>query len=277
MPRSRRAKSAAATPLSTDMADARSFFGPDDPPPYTEECLEGDSDFLITVDHASARIPASLGTLGVSPSELTRHIAWDIGALGVARGLSRRLNATLIASNYSRLVIDCNRDPHVPSAIPLISEYTAIPGNEGLSEAARQQRVDALFTPYQSRIAALLDARAAAGRRTILVSQHSMTPTFKGQSRAMHAAILYNRDRRFAGAMLDLLRADPTRVIADNEPYFVSDDTDYTVPVHAERRGLLQVEIEGRQDLVTPDSGQAEWADRIAHALVQARQLCLGE
>ena len=259
------------------MADVTPFFGPDDPPPYLEECLDGDSDFLITVDHASARIPASLGTLGVAPSELTRHIAWDIGALGIARGLSRHLNATLIASNYSRLVIDCNRDPRVPSAIPLISEYTAIPGNEGLSDAARQQRVDALFTPYQSRIAALLDARAAAGRQTILVSQHTMTPNFKGQARAMHAAILYHRDRRLAGAMLAALRADPSLVIADNEPYFVSDETDYTVPVHAERRGLLHVEIEVRQDLVTTDAGQAEWAERLADALVQARQLFLGE
>ena len=261
MLRSRSSRSAAVTLPSTDMADVTPFFGPDDPPPYLEECLDGDSDFLITVDHASARIPASLGTLGVAPAELTRHIAWDIGALGIARGLSRHLNATLIASNYSRLVIDCNRDPRVPSAIPLISEYTAIPGNEGLSDAARQQRVDALFTPYQSRIAALLDARAAAGRQTILVSQHTMTPNFKGQARAMLAA----------------LRADPSLVIADNEPYFVSDETDYTVPVHAERRGLLHVEIEVRQDLVTTDAGQAEWAERLADALVQARQLFLGE
>jgi len=259
------------------MKDATPFFGENDPPPVLEERLRGASDFLITVDHASARIPAGLGSLGVETSELTRHIAWDIGALGVARALSQRLDATLIASNYSRLVIDCNRDPLVPSAIPMISEYTAIPGNEGLDEASRQQRIDALFTPYQSGIGELIDARAAEGRQTILVSQHTMTPVYKGQTRAMHAAILYNRDRRLAGAMLDALRANPALVIADNEPYFVSDTSDYTVPVHAERRGLLHVEIEVRQDLVTTDSGQAEWAERIAEALVQSRRHCLGE
>ena len=256
---------------------SHSLLGVDEPPAYWEDRLEGSSDFLITVDHASARIPRALGHLGVSESELARHIAWDIGALGVARGLSSRLDATVIASNYSRLVIDCNRHPDVPSAIPEVSEYTAILGNQALTESARRQRVSELFSPYQNRIAALLDARDAAGRRTILVTQHTMTPVYKGVARPMHAAILYNRDRRFAQAMLRILRSDTTLVVADNEPYFVSDDTDYTIPVHGERRGLLHVEIEVRQDLVTTIDGQERWADILTRALTAARQDCLEE
>jgi predicted N-formylglutamate amidohydrolase len=259
------------------MTSTKRLLSPQDVPPYLEERIDGRSEFLITVDHAANRIPACLGDLGVSASERERHIAWDIGALGIARGVSERLDATVIASNYSRLVIDCNRDPTVPSSIPTISEYTPVPGNEGLSVSDRRLRIEEIFTPYQQRIAELLDLRSRAGRPTILVCQHSMTNVYKGSSRAMHAAILYNRDRRYAGAVLDALRAEPGLVVADNEPYFVSDDTDYTVPVHAERRGLLHVEIEVRQDLVATESGQELWADRIARALVSARRALLGD
>jgi predicted N-formylglutamate amidohydrolase len=253
-----------------------SWLQADDPPAYLEENLDGRGDFLITVDHASPRIPRRLGTLCVAEAELARHIAWDIGALGLARHMSRHLDATLIASNYSRLVIDCNRDPRVPSAFPELSEHTVIPGNVGLSQGDREARVGALFKPYQSRIHDLIEERKAAGRRTVLVSQHTMTPVYKGQRREMHAAVLYHRDRRLAGALLDALRADPTLVIAENEPYFVSDETDYTIPVHGERRGLLHVEIEVRQDLVTTPEGQAEWARRLSTALLLADRHCRG-
>ncbi len=249
-----------------------SLLAPTDPPPYEEHRIDGTSDFFITVDHASPRIPGRLGDLGVSAAERARHIAWDIGALGIARALSEKLDATLVATSYSRLVIDCNRDPAMDTSIPTVSEYTPIPGNEGLSAEGRAARVAEIFEPYHRRITDLLDARRAAGRETILVAQHSMTDVYKGNARAMHAAVLYNRDRRFAGAVLDALRAQSGLVIADNEPYFVSDATDYTVPVHAERRGLLHVEIEVRQDLVASESGQHEWAGRLADALLAARK-----
>jgi predicted N-formylglutamate amidohydrolase len=103
-----------------------------------------------------------------------------------------------------------------------------------------------------------------------------MTNIFKGVKREMHAAVLYNRDRRFAGLVLDMLRRDSDLLIADNEPYFVSDDTDYTIPRHGEARGLPHVEIEIRQDLVSDDAGQAQWARRIARALRDAEQTLAG-
>ena len=244
----------------------------DEPPAFSEARRHGRSNFVIVVDHASARIPRSLSDLGVPQSELQRHIAWDIGALAVARYVSEALDAPMVAQNYSRLVIDCNRDPKVATSIPTVSESTGIPGNIGLSEEQRLARRAAVFDPYHERIAALLDERKAAGRPTILVSQHSMTDIYKGVRREMHAAVLYNRDRRFAGLLLDMLRREDHLHIADNQPYFVSDETDYSIPHHGEGRELPHVEIEIRQDLLLEEAGQREWATRIATALRDAER-----
>jgi predicted N-formylglutamate amidohydrolase len=252
-------------------SDAR-LLADDEPPAFLEVPGQAQSNFMIVVDHAGSRIPRALANLGLPPAELQRHIAWDIGALRVAQRTAAALGAPLVAQNYSRLVIDCNRDPRVASSIPLISETSEIPGNRNLSPSDMAARRAEVFEPYHSRIAKLLDERLAAGRTTILVAQHTMTDVYHGVRRGMHAAVLYNRDRRFAGLTLDKLRRDPSLVIADNEPYFVSDETDYTVPHHAEARSLPYVEIEIRQDLVTDDAGQAEWAARIAQALKDAER-----
>jgi predicted N-formylglutamate amidohydrolase len=244
----------------------------DEPPAFQEYQIHGQSDFIIVADHAGARIPRRLANLGLPDFELKRHIAWDIGALGVARRVAEIIDAPLVAQNYSRLVIDCNRDPQVLTSIPRISEVREIPGNLDLSAAEIAARRADIFDPYHRRIRDLIDARLAAGRRVILVAQHTMTDVYKGARREMHAAVLYNRDRRFAGLVLEMLRREQHLIVADNEPYFVSDETDYTIPHHAESRELLHVELEIRQDLVTDEAGQAEWAQRIAGALEDARR-----
>jgi predicted N-formylglutamate amidohydrolase len=261
----------AAMPKSIDP-----LLAPDEPPPFSQWRAEGRSNFVIVADHASWRIPRRLGDLGLPASELRRHIAWDIGCLGVAQQVAAALDAPLIAQNYSRLVIDCNRDPGVITSIPTVSEWSSIPGNLGLSAAQIAARRSEIFDPYHDCVRALLDARLAAGRPTILVAQHSMTDVFKGIRREMHAAILYNRDRRFAGLVLDGLRREPDLVVGDNEPYFVSDATDYTIPRHGEARGLPHVEIEIRQDLIGEEAGQSEWARRITRALLEAEHAFLG-
>jgi predicted N-formylglutamate amidohydrolase len=242
----------------------------DEPPPFIAANRQGRSNFVIVVDHASARIPRRLGDLGLPAAQLQRHIAWDIGALAVAWRVADELDAPLVAQNYSRLVIDCNRDPTVATSIPLVSELTEIPGNKGLSEEQRLVRRTEIFDPYHNHIRALLDERAAAGRPTILVSQHSMTNIFKGLRREMHAAVLYNRDRRFAGLVLEMLRREAGLVVTENQPYFLSDETDYSIPLHGEARGLPHVEIEIRQDLLLHESGQHEWSQRISRALRDA-------
>ena len=185
------------------------------------------------------------------------------------------LDAALIAQNYSRLVIDCNRDPDAESSIPTLSETTVIPGNADLTEAHRTARRVEIFEPYHQRIRERLNARQEAGRPTILVALHSMTDVYLGAKREMHAAILYNRDRRFADLMLENLRRERGLIIADNEPYFVSDATDYSIPRHGEARGLPHVEIEMRQDLVGNEAGQEEWAERMSRALLAAQQTLL--
>jgi predicted N-formylglutamate amidohydrolase len=244
----------------------------DESSPVREWRREGRSTFVIVVDHASHRIPKRLGDLGLPPSELHRHIAWDIGSLAVAQRVSAALDAPLVAQNYSRLVIDCNRDPAVSSSIPTLGESLEIPGNIGLSAQQRAARRAEIFDPYHAHVRALLDERLSAGRATILVAQHSMTDVFKGVRRPMHAAVLYNRDRRFAGLVLERLRREPQLLIGDNEPYFVSDATDYTIPKHGEARGLPHVEIEIRQDLILNDAGQVQWAERITSALLGAER-----
>ncbi len=259
-----------------DLGDEKSGFrllAADEPPPVFAERPRGRSSFVIVVDHAGARIPRALANLGVPASELERHIAWDIGSLGLARQMSALLDAPLIAQNYSRLVIDCNRDPRVAASIAEMSEYVPVPGNIGRAEAELAARRSEIFEPYHAHIRALLDERQAAGRRTILVAQHTMTDIYKGARRDMHAAVLYNRDRRFAGLVLDELRKEPDLTVADNQPYFVSDETDYTIPRHGEGRRLPHVEIEIRQDLVKEEAGQAAWAERLARALEAAGEI----
>ncbi len=213
-------------------------------------------------------MPRKLASLGVSAADLGRHIAWDIGAAAVTIKLAATLDAFAILQRYSRLVIDCNRRPGVPTSIVRLSESTRIPGNEHVTVEEAAEREREIFRPYHERIQIELDARQRQRRPTILISVHSFTPRFHGNPRRWHAGVLYNRDPRLAVELLRRLRAEPGLVIGDNEPYSVSDATDYTIPVHGEQRGLMHVGIELRQDLITAEQGQREWTERLARALV---------
>jgi predicted N-formylglutamate amidohydrolase len=239
----------------------------DEPVPVTAYNPNGKSPFLLVADHAGNAIPRALGRLGVAEAECERHIAWDIGIAGLGRLLASALDATLIQQNYSRLVIDCNRPPGTPTSIPDISEHTPIPGNVGLNEASQAARVREIFLPYHERIDAELGRRRQAGRPTALIALHSFTPVYKGAQRPWHAGVLYNRDGRLAHRLMALLNAEQGLFVGDNAPYFVSDASDYTIPVHAERRGLPHVAVEIRQDLISAEDGQRAWAERLARLL----------
>jgi predicted N-formylglutamate amidohydrolase len=247
--------------------DTSLLLGPRDVPPVREYNDSGRSPFLLTCDHYGRLIPQALGDLGLPESELVRHIAWDIGIAGVAEMLSKHLDAHLIVQRYSRLVIDCNRPPDVASSIPLISEATTIPGNEGISREAAALRRAEIFDPYHHRIGAIIDQRRQRNMPTILVSLHSFTPVYAGIARPWHIGTLYQRDKILPPLLLQSLRAEPDLVVGDNEPYAVSDDTDYTIPVHAEARGLMNTGIEIRQDLISDQAGEKAWADRLARIL----------
>src|SRR6266851_5646581 len=249
------------------VGDPLRLLGEGDPAPVRVLWPEGASPFLLTADHAGRAVPRVLGDLGLPASELTRHIACDIGISGVTEMLSKALDATAVLQAYSRLIIDCNRHPGWASSIPTISELTEIPGNRAIPPAEREARRREIFLPYHQRVAELLDRRRDAARRTVLIAMHSFTPVFKGEPRNIDIGILYNRDARLADIMLDLLRAEGDLVVGDNAPYAITEASDYTVPVHGERGGLPHVEIEIRQDLIVDEAGQAAWAARLARLL----------
>jgi predicted N-formylglutamate amidohydrolase len=253
-------------------AQSNKLLAADEPAPVSVHNANGQSPFLLVADHAGNLVPRALGGLGVAEAELQRHIAWDIGIAGLVRLLADALDATLIQQNYSRLVIDCNRPLDAASSIPDISENTAVHGNTGLNDASRTARALEIFRPYHDCIEAELDRRRQAGRATVLIALHSFTPVFKGAKRPWHAGVLYNRDARFARRLMALLRAEKQFTVGDNAPYTMSEATDYTIPVHAERRGLHHVLIEVRQDLIADEAGQRQWALRLARLLPLAYQ-----
>ncbi len=247
--------------------DITPLLAQDEPPPVIERHAGGSSAFFLTCDHYGRLIPRALGALGLSESERRRHIAWDIGIAGVAKQISAALDAHLIAQRYSRLVIDCNRPPRAASSIPAVSDATTIPANQGVTREAACERRELIFEPYHRRIAEALDQRQRGGMPTILVSLHSFTPVYAGVARPWHIGTLYHRDGRLPKLLLRELRAESALVVGDNQPYAVSDATDYTIPVHGEARGLISTGVEIRQDLIADAHGQREWAERLIRIL----------
>jgi predicted N-formylglutamate amidohydrolase len=227
------------------------------------------SDFLLVCDHASRRLPAALGTLGLSETELSSHIAWDIGAAGVARMLADRLDAALILQNYSRLAVDCNRPLTAPDSIPTRSEWVQIVANENLDDSAVNERVGEIFTPYHDALRRHIDQRQRDRRKTLLVSIHSFTPNYRGDARPWHVGVMYRSDARMAKALLLMLKRDDRLQVGDNEPYAIEEDSDYTLPTHGEARGIAHVGLEIRQDLIADEAGQKTWAGRLASMFKQ--------
>jgi predicted N-formylglutamate amidohydrolase len=253
------------------------LLGAEDVPPVFEKNTAGRSPFLLTSDHYGRLLPKKLGDLGVGESELTRHIAWDIGIAGVAEALSDHLDAHLIAQRYSRLVIDCNRPIGAASSIPAFSDATTIPGNERLSREDADRRQHEIFDPYHVRIDQVINGRARERRPTALVSLHSFTPVYAGVARPWHIAALYQRDKTLPPLLLRAFRAEGDLVVGDNEPYAVNDATDYTIPVHGEARGLVNTGIEIRQDLIADQEGQRQFAERLARIFREIEAALFGD
>ncbi|HUE44974.1 MAG TPA: N-formylglutamate amidohydrolase [Aestuariivirgaceae bacterium] len=226
----------------------------------------GRSAMLLVCEHAGRRIPKALGTLGLPASELDRHIAWDIGADGLARRLSELLDAPLVLQRYSRLVYDCNRPLESPGAMPVMSESTPIPGNEDLTVEQRQARTEALYRPFHAAVTRLIEAREAP----VLVTVHSFTPVYKGTPRTLDLGILHDDDARLADRLLRACEAEPDIAVRRNEPYGPQDGVTHTLQLHALPRGLENVMLEVRNDLIADEAGQQRMADRLAPLLAQA-------
>jgi predicted N-formylglutamate amidohydrolase len=233
---------------------------------------EAAAPYIIICDHASNVVPPDLVNLGLPAAELQRHIAWDIGAAGVAELLSSRFEAPAVICGTSRLVIDCNRHLTDPSSIPIMSDGTEIPGNANLSPAQRAERAQRFFRPYHDAIDALIEKKRAMGQVPAVFSIHSMTPAMRGNARPWQVAISWHEDQRLSAPMLGLLRRVPGITVGDNQPYALDPAEDYSVPHHAMRHGFAHIQVEFRQDEVATAEGIAVWARLFGNALHAALQ-----
>jgi predicted N-formylglutamate amidohydrolase len=258
---------------SDTSASTVALLGTDEPPPVELVNAGGRSSAVLVCDHAANRVPRQLGSLGLDAVQLADHIGWDPGAADVARLLSTLLDAPLVLSGYSRLVIDCNRPLCSAGSIAEQSDGVLVPGNRGLLPLDRERRVTALFQPYHEAIDRLLDARTR--RPSLLLSIHSFTPVLNGRPRPWHIGVSHWRDRRLATLMLGVLARSGEFTVGDNAPYPIDEDVDYTIPVHGEGRGLPSVMIEIRQDEIRTTTGAAAWATRLAESyrLIEAEAL----
>ena len=247
------------------------LLGDKDPPPVEISNPAGSARFLLIADHAGNVVPERLAGLGVDEAELHRHIGWDIGIAGLGEQLSGLIDASFIRQTYSRLVIDCNRDPEAADAIPEVSDGTRIPANVGLALEQRQRRIAEIHSPYQQAIADALARRDRPGEPAVLVALHSFTPRFAGEDRPWQIGVLHHKgEPAFALRVLKALRAMDGLVVGDNQPYQM-DGIDYTVPRHAYSTGRPYVELEIRQDLIDDAPGQSHWAAIVEAALAAVR------
>lgn len=242
---------------------------PSAPALYATVNASGTAPVLIVADHGGNAIPPELDQLGLTDEVLDRHIAWDPGSAVMARRLAERLDAPALIHNYSRLLIDPNRELRDPTSICVISDEVVVPGNRDLSPVDMNARADRFFHPYHRAIADALDGFARRGVAPVILSMHSFTPIIRGRTRPWQMGVLYGDDDRLAVPLMDrLVAVDPDLVIGDNEPYSGRNMHGYTVETHAIARGLANVLIEARQDLVRTDDGAIAWADRLVDALI---------
>ena len=237
------------------------------PAVVTIENSGGRAPVLVTCDHASNLVPESLANLGLNDHDLQRHIAYDIGALDLSKAIADRLDAPLIHSGYSRLVIDLNRHLDDPSCIPIISEGTEIPGNHPLNQDQRQTRIDELFSPYHQKFAQTLDEFQARGIHPVILAIHTFTPVYHGIDRPWHTGVMWDTDDRMALPFMDNLNMRGDLIVGNNQPYTALDPLGYAFDIHARKRGLPHLFIEVRQDLVTDEVGVMRWATIIHQAL----------
>ncbi|MBI1245448.1 MAG: N-formylglutamate amidohydrolase [Alphaproteobacteria bacterium] len=249
------------------MDDSRPFLTPDDPAPVVEIPAARETALVIVCDHAGRAVPRELGDMGVPPAEWERHIAWDIGAFEVSKRLAARFGCGVVASVYSRLVIDCNRRLDDPGLCPEISDGTPVPANMALSQAERARRIAALHVPYHDAVRRTLGAMRARGLVPVVVSMHSCTPVFKGFERPWHIGVLWKSDPRLPKPLMARLAGMDGVNVGDNEPYDARDGHGFTMGEHCERAGLPHALIEIRQDLIDTRAGCDRWAAVFGDAL----------
>ena len=237
-------------------------------PPCRIENPDGKAAMVLTCDHASWAVPASLENLGLSEDDLRRHIGWDIGAERVTLRLAERFDAPAVFSGYSRLVIDCNRKIGAESSIPRISDGTVIPGNADINGLEAERRAKALFDPYHRAIANVLDSIRSRGEEPVFVAVHSFTRRLQnGFARPWHYGVLWDQDPRIAPKLVAALRRNRGAVVGDNEPYSGRDHFDFSQDHHAGSAGLASALVEIRDDLIRDKAGIEQHSKILGDAL----------
>lgn len=237
------------------------LLSPGEPPVFTLLNADASSPLVLVCDHASNRIPQTFNNLGLNNEDLNSHIAWDPGAVLVAKSLSAQLDTALVLSNYSRLVIDCNRPMKSPELISEQSAGVVIPGNQSLTANDRELRIQTFFTPYHQAIDQLLSQRSGP---SVLLSIHTFTPELDGIKRPWQIGVASTIDQRFGRALYAGLQQFKELNIGFNQPYEIESEFDYTIPIHGQARGLLSAMIEIRQDGVCSALEAESWATRLA-------------
>lgn len=242
--------------------------------PAEVEHLDATSRCILVCEHASNAFPAPWGPLGLNAAAQSAHVAWDPGALGLARGLAVRLGACLVHAPVSRLIHDLNRPPDSPGAMPMQYEVFAIPGNRDLTPEDRAARVAAVYDPFQAGLASVIARRIALGLRPVIVTVHSFSPVWHGVPRSVEFGVIHDDTRpgddRLARAVLAAawsmtdLRADL------NEPYAASDGVTHLLRLHAVPYALPHAMLEVRNDLIADTAAQEAMADRLAPVLARA-------
>ena len=243
------------------------LLGPADPPPFRFSDRRSSSRCLVVADHAGNAVPGSLQGLGLEQDVFRQHIAVDIGSRALAARLAELLGSSLVLANYSRLVVDLNRHLDDPTAFIPESDGVVIPGNQNLGAAEKRRRADAIHRPYHSAIDNLIDDFMKEGSLPVIISVHSFTPVLAGVTRPWHIGVLWDKDPRIARPLLARLRQNPELFVGDNEPYSGRHPADYTVDYHGEGRGVANVSLEVRQDLLADDIGARRWSALLAEAL----------
>ncbi|WP_138379593.1 N-formylglutamate amidohydrolase [Luteithermobacter gelatinilyticus] len=231
----------------------------------------GRADVVLICEHASNHIPDEFDRLGLDPSHLELHIAWDIGMAAITRTLSARLNAPALLARFSRLLIDPNREPDHKTLIPEISDGITIPGNQALTPAEREQRLNRFYRPFHERAERLVRHRKGAGHVPLVCGMHSFTPVMNGVRRPWHAGMLWNRDPRLARELIHRLQHKHGLMVGDNKPYS-GQDLFHTMNRHGADHGFPQVTIEIRQDEILDESGQRRWSEILYQELAELQQ-----
>lgn len=226
--------------------------------------------FVLVCEHAANAFPARWGDLGLSSEDRAAHIAWDPGALGLARGLAKRLEAALVRATTSRLIYDLNRPPQSKGAMAARSEIYTIPGNEGLTPEARRDRTQALYLPFHAALRGLLAERLALGQSPVVITIHSFTPLWHGEPRAVEFGIIHDADPALAKAILTEAQMQTPLDVRLNAPYSAADEVTHTLALQATPMGLRNAMLEIRNDLIADPAAQEAMAERLAPVLLAA-------